>query len=350
MTEKRKNDPPFGLDMDFDEALGRFARTKPEEISKTPKGISVLAPKSGSKEITPDQGQLDLEVEKDVGGIGMGVLTDGTPYLNQRGLAALCGVMNAHIGTISSQWNEREQKPRITAIKSILAKSGFDTPTAHIEIVHNGRVHFCYPAEVCLAVLEYYAFDAGANCQPEARDNFRLLAGSKLRELIYSQLGYDPTGRNVDRFRHWHDRIALNYQSAPKGYFHVFNEAHTIIYELIQAGAKIGDKFVVDISIGQHWSKFWTDNHLERLYGDRCTYPHCYPDTHPQAKSNPQESRCYPLASLGRFREWLQDTYIEGGKFSTYLNGKVTRGELPPSVAQLAISTMVPPQIEGPKA
>jgi hypothetical protein len=310
--------------------------------------IKHLPAKSGSKEITPQQGRLDLEVEKDIGGIGMGVLSDGTPYLNQRGLAVLCGVQNAHIGTISSQWGEREQKPRITAVKGILAKGGYSAPAAHIEINHAGRVHYCYPAEVCLAVLEYYAFDAGPNCQPEARDNFRLLAGSKLREMIYSQVGYDPTGRLRDKFKSWHDRIALNYQSAPKGFFHVFNEAHTIIYELILAGAEIGERFVVDISIGQHWSKFWTDNNLIEEHGDRCKYPHRYPDSHPQAQSNPQESWCYPLSSLGHYREWLQDTYIEGGRFRTYLSGKVSRGELPPSVAQLAIAAIAPAQIEGP--
>lgn len=310
--------------------------------------IRHLPSKSTSKEIGPAQGRLDLEVEKDVGGIGMGVLSDGTPYLNQRGLALLCGVQNAHIGTISSQWNEREQKPRITSIKGSLAKGGYTTPAAHIEIQHGGRTHYCYPAEVCLAVLEYYAFDAGANCQTEARDNFRLLAGSKLREMIYSQVGYDPTGR--DRFKKWHDRIAINYQSAPKGFFHVFNEAHTIIYELILAGANIGDKFVVDISIGQHWSKYWTDQNLAAEFGERCKYPHCYPDSHPQALSNPQESWCYPLAALGHYREWLRETYIEGGKFSTYLQGKVAKGELPPSVAQLAIATLAPSQIESPRA
>jgi hypothetical protein len=65
--------------------------------------------------------------------------------------------------------------------------------------------------------LEYYALDAGPNTQPQARDNFRLLAGSKLRELIYSQVGYDPTRINTKRFEKWHERIALNYQSAPKG-------------------------------------------------------------------------------------------------------------------------------------
>jgi hypothetical protein len=319
----------------------------PKEISPNANSIKVLAQKSTSKEIG-DQGVLSLSIEMDaeVGEIGMGVLSDGTPYLNQRGLAALCGVMNAHIGTISSQWNDADQKPRIKTIKGILAKAGLTAEVAHVEIVHRGRTHFCYPAEVCLAVLEYYAFDAGSNVQEKARDNFRLLAGSKLREMIYSHVGYDPTGAN--RFKKWHDRLALNYQSAPRGYFHVFNEAHTVIYELIQAGAVIDDKFVVDISIGHHWSAFWTAESFETIYGARQKWPHRYPPDHPQSKSNPQESWCYPLAALGAYREWLQDIYIEGGKFRAYLNGKVARRELAPSVAQLAIATLEPKRITGP--
>jgi hypothetical protein len=214
-----------------------------------------------------------------------------------------------------------------------------------VEIEHKGQVHYCYPAEVCLAVLEYYAFDS-LTPQPEARDNFRLLAGSKLRELIYAQVGYDPTG--AGKFKKWHERIALNYQSCPKGYFSVFNEAHTIIYELIMAGAKIDEHFVVDISIGTHWGKHWCEHDFNERFGDRLKWPHRYPDDHPQSKSNPQEAWCYPLDALGYYRQWLQDTYIEGGKFKGYLQGKVAKGQIPPSIAQLAISAIVPKQIEGP--
>lgn len=316
----------------------------PKEISLNANKISILAPKHRAKEIGLAQSMLPLGIERDTerGGIGMGVLSDGTPYLNQRGLATLCGVQNAHIGTISSQWSDPDEKPRIRAIKTILDKAGYAAESPHVEILHGGRTYFCYPAEVCLAVLEYYAFDAGANCQTEARDNFRMLAGSKLREMIYSQVGYDPSGVNVAKFEKWHERISLNYQSAPKGFFHVFNEAHTVIYELIMAGAKIDEKFVVDISIGQHWSKHWKDSGLDKLHGDRGKYPHCYPDSHPQSKCNPQESWCYPLSALGAYREWLQDIYIEGGKFSAYLKGKVAKGELPPSIAQLAIGALAP--------
>ena len=87
MTDKREG--PFTLNMSFSEALARFARTKPEEISLSAREIKALAPKMASKKIGPKgtQGSLIPLVEKDIGGIGMGVLSDGTPYLNQRWLA-----------------------------------------------------------------------------------------------------------------------------------------------------------------------------------------------------------------------------------------------------------------------
>lgn len=332
-----------------DAAKAMLKPNDPKEINPKGAEISILAPKYYPKEISTSQPELDLgiEAEKDVGGIGMGVLSDGTPYLNQRGLAMLCGVMNAHIGTISSQWDDEQPKPRIQAIKSILKSAGYEAARTHIEAIHDGKTHFCYPAEICLAVLEYYSFDAGANCQPEARANYRLLAGSKLREMIYSQVGYNPNGKISDKFEKWHERIALNYQSAPQGFFHVFNEANTVIYELILAGAEIGEKFIVDISIGQYWSRFWAAKKMDSSHGNRQKYPHAYPDSHPQAKSNPQESWCYPVSALGEFRQWLQDEYIEGGKFKTYLFNKVKQGGLPPSVAQLAIEKMTPKQIEN---
>ena len=145
----------------------------PKEITPNATKINVLAASSVGKEITPSQGQLALGIEKegDFGEIGMGVLSDGTPYLSQRGLAVLCGVENAHIGTISSQWNEADPKPRISKIKGILESAGFSAAAAHVEIMHKGKVNYCYPAEVCLSILEYYAFDAAHNVQEQARQN-----------------------------------------------------------------------------------------------------------------------------------------------------------------------------------
>lgn len=335
------------IDATFDDVVGAVApRAKRKEITPMTRKINVLAQSGANKEITSDQGNLDLgiERERDIEGIGMGVLSDGTPYLNQRGLAALCGVQNAHIGTISSQWGDEPPKPRIATIKGILGDIGIEFQSAHIEVLHKGVVHYCYPAEVSIAVLEYYAMDAGSNVQPEARKNFRILAGSKLRDMIYSQVGYDPTGTISEPLRKWHERIELNHQSAPSGYFSIFNEAHTVIYELIMAGAQIGEKMVPDISIGQHWAKYWDANDLGARFGDREKFPHRYPKDHPQAKSNPQIANCYPLDALGEYRRWLQDVYFDGGKFAGYLKGKK---EIPPSVAQLAIDRLSPKLIEG---
>jgi len=300
--------------------------------------IKKLPSKRPAEGTTPSQGELFIDKTLDLNGIGMGVLSDGTPYLNQRGLATLCGTQNKYIGEISKEWNDPVPKERVRKIKDALSHNHYEKEEAHILISHRGNAHYCYPAPVCLAILEYYAFDANLDGAKTARDNFRLLAGSGLRDLIYKQVGYDPTGRN--RFEKWHERISLNYQSAPRGFFHVFNEVGTIIYELIAAGAEISEKFVVDISVGQYWSRYWEENNLSEIHGAREKYPHKYPVSHPQALSNPQESWCYPLSALGAFREWLQSQYIEGGKFKGYLDGKVKKGELAPSFAQLAISAV----------
>ena len=74
--DKRK--PPFGLDMIFDEALRRFAQTDPKEFTKRPRTISRLTPRMPSKELTSKQPSLSVSIEKDtdVGGIGMGVLSE----------------------------------------------------------------------------------------------------------------------------------------------------------------------------------------------------------------------------------------------------------------------------------
>src|SRR6202048_579342 len=79
--------------------------------------------KPRSKGIDPAQGVLDLGIypRTEMRGFGMGVLSDGTPFLTQRGLARLCGVRNAHIGTISTKWNESPQKPRLRRIPALLS-------------------------------------------------------------------------------------------------------------------------------------------------------------------------------------------------------------------------------------
>ena len=95
-------------------------------------------------EINPDQGRFDLKVDcqTEIQGIGMGVLNDGTPFLTQRGLARLCGVQNALIGTISTEWNEVPEKPRIAKIRDLLVNRGVFVESPHIEVMDGGKILF----------------------------------------------------------------------------------------------------------------------------------------------------------------------------------------------------------------
>lgn len=277
-----------------------------------------------SKEITGTQGRLELEIEKqaEIRGIGMGVLRDGTPFLNQRGLAALCGVQNAHIGTLDKDWSDPVQKPRITTIKDLIAKRGPVPSAPSMEAKQNGRNVLAYPGIVCLAVIEYYALDAGVNCQPEARDNFRTLAGKGLEDFIYTQVGYSPDTAIPEAWQSFHDRVTLTYNSVPFGHFGVFKEIADLIVTMIRGGAPIDHTFVPDISVGIHWGRYWDESNFDRNYGPRIRYLHHYPDYFPQSGSNPQTPWAYPDNALGEFRRWMHENYLRGGKFEAYLGNQ----------------------------
>ncbi len=313
-----------------------------EEITPKPIYIRQLPPKLGSKEITSEQGRLDLKVDcqKEVQGIGMGVLSDGTPFLTQRGLARLCGVQNAHIGTISSEWNDSPVKPRIAAIRDLLAKRGETVESPHIEI-RDGGVVYAYPDHVSIAILEYYAFEAGTNCKDEAQKNFRILAGRALQDFIYTQVGYDPSNNLPEVWKVFHDRVSLTYNSVPAGYFGIFKEIADMIVTLGQAGLHIDASFVPDISVGQAWGAHLVSSDFDAAFGGRQKFEHNYPSYFPQSASNPQSPWCYPEAALGEFRRWFREAYIGGGRFASYVEGKVRQRQLSVSFAQIAIAAYV---------
>lgn len=306
-----------------------------KELTQSPLSIKRKPPKSGRKELTLPL-PLGVEKEVEIDGIGMGVLSDGTPFLSGRGLARLVDMENLHIRTISQEWNDDPQKPRIAGIKKILAGRGIEMPSPHIEFREGNAVRHAFPDTVCLAILEYYAFDAG---QPRevALKNYRLLAGRALRDFIYTQVGYDPSNAVPSVWKQFHDRVSLTYNACPPGYFGVFKEIADMIVTLGQAGLRIDASFVPDISVGQAWSKHWDANNFDETYGSRVKYEHSYPSYFPQAASNPQLPWCYPESALGEFRRWFRESYIGDGKFSRYLDGKVKSKELAPSFVQLAL-------------
>lgn len=276
--------------------------------------------------------------QRDIDGIQMGVLGDGTAYLTMRGLSRMCGTPPSVLSRLVSGWAEDRFKPRGRKISDALQAQQHPGTKIGFRTMHNGVEVIALSDVECMAILEYYAFDAGKESSAEALLNYRLLARSSFRAFIYAQVGYDPSASVPSEWRQFHDRVSLTYNSVPAGYFGVFKEMADMVVTLGQAGIHIDANFVPDISVGMAWGKHWTKSNFDSSFAPRAKFEHNYPEYFPQAVSNPQEPWCYPESALGEFRRWLREEYIGGGKFSRYIESKVAEKRLPPSFAQLALS------------
>jgi len=325
------------IDAKFEDVAKKLVKA---DGKKTNKNTNLL-PTPRGKAAAPIQAELNLQIQKqvEIDGLGMGVLTDGTPFLTARGLARLCGTHHSRIGEMSADWNSESARSMAFKVKQILLDRGLPTPEhPYIEIKQRTGVFHAYSDVVCLAVLEYYAFDAGSAIREVAQKNYRLLAGKALHDFIYTQVGYNPNHNVPEVWQQFHDRVSLTYNSIPVGYFGVFREIADMIVTLGNAGLHIDSNFLPDGSVGLTWGNHWRKNNFDKKYGERTKWEHNFPDYFPQAKSNPQDVWCYPESALPEFRRWVREDYIGGGKFSNYINGKIKQKELPPSFSQLVIS------------
>ena len=287
--------------------------------------------------------QLKPVLEKEIDGIGMGVMPDGSAYLTARGLARMCGIDHTLVLDLANNWSAAQFKPRGMKIANLLQDQGYEANSLFVSVEFNGSAHHAFPDQVCMAVLEYYAFDSGAQIQQTVKEhalrNYRLLARSSLRAFIYTQVGYDPTHKIPNIWKEFHDRVSLNYNNVPDGYFSIFKEIADMVVTMIQGGVPVNEKTVPDISVGIMWSKFWKASNLASEHGERVKYDHNYPDYFPQALSNPQECCAYPETALGVFRKWMRDSYFPVN-FPSYLTTQTKKHALPPSVATLAIDAV----------
>ncbi len=149
----------------------------------------------------PSQYVLDIgvEIQRDVNGIEMGVLENGIPFLTQTGLAKVTGMARSVIFDISQDWEEHYDdetfgKDRISFIREHLFRNGYKERKLYIEIINDGSVHNAYPDIVCMAIIEYYAFEAKTKSVP-AIENFRRLATHGLQRFIYDALNYTPSDK-----------------------------------------------------------------------------------------------------------------------------------------------------------
>jgi len=288
------------------------------------------------------QGELNLEVvtSKEVDGIEMGVLSDGTPFLTARGLARVCGIHHSNIVRMPAYSALATGALREKKISELLDKQGFGGGDLFLKVQHEGRAVNAYSDAVCMAILEYYAFEAGRNKTEDAENNYRALARQSLRAYIYTKTGYDPMRQALQSWQHFHDRLLLN--TVPSKYFGVFTETAQLVLTSIREGLLIDSHTVPDISVGMAWGKFWNAQKLADKYGARTKHPHMYPDYFPQAQANGDiEAYIYPLEALGEFRGWLENTYLPQ-KFPNYLKRKEKQGILPASRVQSLLKAVQP--------
>lgn len=308
------------IDADFDEVARKMVSPA------TPFGINskALGPVPGQSLAAPKQLKLDLgiEVEKVVGGIEMGVLENGIPYLTQRGLAEMTGAARRSIQEITEEWQEAQAsdiwRGRMTYFRDYLSKAGFDEPSLFIEITKDGSPHYAYPDMVCMAMVEYFAFEA-QRTNETAVANFRNLARYGLQKFIYDALGYVPE----DPWKLFNARVSLLKDSVPAGYFSVFKESTGLVVDLINAGLPVNQHTVPDGSVGGTWGRYWTANNLAETFGERIDYPHYYPAEYPQSASNPQPAKAYPDAALPTFRQWFRTVYLTT-KYPVYVLKKAS--------------------------
>lgn len=304
------------LDASLDEVVSSIFKPAALNSNKI-KGMSA---KMAPKPATPVQLVLDIgvEIQRDVNGVEMGVLENGIPFLTQRGLAKLSGASRKEIFDITQEWGDHYDddvisKGRLSFIRDLLFKNGYRDRSLYVETIKDGSPHYAYPDVVCMAILEYYAFESKSP-NKEAISAYRRLATFGLQKFIYEALGYTP----ADPWKFYHARVSILKDSSPDGYFTVFHEIAPMIVDLINGGLAVNDHTVPDGSVGIHWGKFWDENGLDTKIKPRIKYAHYYPAEFPQSRSNPQPAWAYPEEALPDFRRWFRHVYLMT-KFPKYI-------------------------------
>jgi hypothetical protein len=122
--------------------------------------------------------------------------------------------------------------------------------------------------------------------------------------------------------RVWYERLKLFEQNTklPNGTWCIFEEISKLMRNLEAKGVLLHDRATIDISVGRAWCHWLRE---EENY-DTSTledYTHYYPDNRGE-----QLAHIYPFQLLGKFHQWLQDTYIPD-KFPCYVRKYVSAEE-----------------------
>lgn len=218
----------------------------------------------------------------DFEGFQLGVFFDGTPFASARGLASMCGVDPSTIREVGQFINTELDTNRSRKISELLAENKYQSNQLYQKIIYNGQDINAYPELVCIAFLEYYAYEAGERCTQKAKNLARALMRKSFKDFVHELTGYQETQRSsfsdyvLSRILHHHD---VDEMPLPDGYFCLFDK----MIELLQkfdlkidyvlqdqwydySKGNEGDvRFLEpDISLGRRFSQLFTSNFLEK--------------------------------------------------------------------------------------
>lgn len=215
--------------------------------------------------------------------LGFGTFPDGTPYATGRGLAAMCGVDESTIRRIGQYLDINSSKPNTRESKLIknLTNLKYESNQLYSEIPHKGQPEpiRAYPELVCIAILKYYAYQAGDNCTEEAERLSDLLMQKSFKDFVYELVGYKEAEKTslsnyvFSRILHHHN---VDTMPLPDGYFCLFDKMIEILqkfdlridYNLREQWfdvKKDDDRFLEpDISLGQRFSFLFTSDYKKK--------------------------------------------------------------------------------------
>lgn len=221
-----------------------------------------------------------------------GILPDGTPFATSRGLADMCGVDESTIRDIGQYIDTVFAKEGTRAFKigKSLLMMQYTSNKLYEQIPYKGSNVNAYPEPVCIAILKYYAYQAGNNCTEKADELSSLLMTKTFRDFVYELVGYRETQRTsfsnyvISRILHHHnvDKMPL-----PDGYFCLFDKMIDLLQKFdLKIDYQLPDQWYdcskgdvrflePDISLGRRFSQLFTSNafikqdYYNKLYQER---------------------------------------------------------------------------------
>lgn len=244
---------------------------------------------------------VPIKHTSEVDGFEMGVMSDGTPYLTASGLAHITGKARSNIITLVSDWKGGRHTQRGIAISQLISKHGGDPEKdLHTPIQVRGRTNHAVAAHVCMAVLEYYAFESNPRSDI-AQDNFRNLAAQSLQEFIYKKTGYKATGALPLHLA----RYTKNRAKIPYTHFSMLNEITlNLIAPLEEAGYTLPENIVPDISEGRMFCAWLRKN--------RGVEPRDFPRYEHEYIDGRVVNAClYPVEYIDDFRRHFNEIWLK---------------------------------------